>query len=623
MQPQAEDSTKLTRRALMLGASQFGLLSVLAGRLYYLQVVRSKEFAIRAEENRVNIGLIAPRRGRVLDRFGQEIATNRPNFQVVLIPEQVQKPFETIARLEKIIPISPRRKKRLQRDVPRSRGFVPFTVAENLTWEQFSKVNIHLPHLPGLETSVGEMRYYPKGGEFAHIVGYVGVPDREDLLEDDPLLKLEGFRVGKSGIENRLDDRLRGLAGSRQVEVNNVGRVIRELSKDPGTSGEDVVLTLDAELQKYALERMGEQSGSVAVMEINSGDILALASNPYFNPNAFNLGISQKDWDSLVSDERKPLLNKSIAGQYAPGSTFKMLVALAGLQEGVITPEEKITCTAKYEFGRDTFHCWFDEGHGPTDMHDAIKHSCDVYFYELARRVGIEPIARMAKTFGLGEKTYIESTGEKQGIVPSRDWKRANLDSLWQKGETLITGIGQGYLLATPLQLAGMVSSLANGRRQVLPNLIYAVGGRIKTMPEAPLLDIDEAHMALIHNAMKAVTHDADGTAFMPDLNVDGSRMAGKTGTVQVRRITAAEREAGIIKNEELDWYLRDHALFVGFAPVDNPKYAISVVVEHGGSGSKTAAPIARDIMRKVLERDPQARDVYLPVPVQNTGGEV
>ncbi|MGC6472590.1 MAG: penicillin-binding protein 2 [Parvibaculales bacterium] len=622
MQSPGEDSTKLTRRALMLGASQLGLLSVLAGRLYYLQVVRSEEFAIRAEENRVNIGLIAPRRGRVLDRFGKEIATNRPNFQVVLIPEQAQKPFETIARLEKIIPISARRKRRLLRDIPRTKGFVPFTVAENLTWEQFSKVNIHLPHLPGLETSVGEMRFYPEEGPFAHIVGYVGVPNREDLLEEDPLLKLEGFRVGKSGIESRLDEELRGTAGSRQVEVNNVGRVIRELSRDPSISGDDVVLTLDAELQKYALDRMGDQSGSVAVMEINSGDILVLASNPYFDPNDFNLGISQKEWDRLVSDQTKPLLNKSIAGQYAPGSTFKMLVALAGLQEGVITPEEKITCTAKYDYGKDTFHCWFDEGHGPMDMHGAIKHSCDVYFYELARRIGIEPIARMARKFGLGEKTNIEATGEKQGLVPSKDWKRANLDSLWQKGETLITGIGQGYLLATPLQLAGMVSSLANGQRQVQPNLIYAVGGSIKTMPETPALNIDQGHLALIHDAMKAVTHDADGTAFMPDLNVDGRRMAGKTGTVQVRRITAAEREAGIIKNEELDWHLRDHALFVGFAPVDSPKYAISVVVEHGGSGSKAAAPIARDIMREVLQRDPQARDVYLPDPTQNAGGE-
>ncbi len=614
MQQYDDGTSIITRRALMLGVSQAGLMSLLAGRLYYLQVIQSKEFSIQAEENRVNIALVAPRRGRIFDRFGQEIATNRPNFQVILIPEQTQNPVETIDRLERIIPVSPKRRRRVLRDILRIRGFVSLTVAENLTLEQFSTVNVHLPHLPGLETRVGEMRYYPKQGEFAHIVGYVGVPNKDDLLDNNPLLKLEGFRLGKSGIESKMDEQLRGLAGSRQVEVNSGGRVIRELSRNPSMSGDDIVLTLDAELQKYALARMGEQSGSVAVMEVNSGDVLALASNPYFDPNDFNLGISQKRWDALVEDRRKPLLNKSITGQYAPGSTFKMLVALAGLEEGVITPDEKVTCTSIYKFGKDTFHCWFEEGHGLMNMHNGIKHSCDVYFYELSRRLGIEPIARMAKKFGLGEKTNITAHGEKKGIVPSRDWKRANLDALWQQGETLITGIGQGYLLATPLQLVQMVSSLANGEKKVRPNLIYAIGDTIKTMPEFDALDVNPDHLGLVHTAMRAVTHEPKGTAFMPSLNVNGQTMAGKTGTVQVRRISAAEREEGIIKNKDLNWHLRDHALFVGFAPVKNPKYAISVVVEHGGSGSRQAAPIARDVMRKVLERDPQSRDVYLPV---------
>ncbi|MGC6476473.1 MAG: penicillin-binding protein 2 [Parvibaculales bacterium] len=608
-----EEIHKITRRSLLIGVSQIGLMSLLAGRLYYLQVTRSHDYTMRAEENRINVRLLAPTRGRIFDRFGHEIAVNRPNFQVLMVAEHAQDPDETIRKLSRLVRISDRRRRQLLRDIPRTKEFIPLMVTENLTWEEFAAVNVHLPHLPGIETRVGERRYYPLAAEFAHIVGYVGMPTREDLYDDDPLLKLEGFKVGKNGIENKLDDLLRGEPGNHRVEVNNVGRVVRELDRNPGVAGADIVLTLDSELQKFATQRMAEQSGAVAVMEIHSGDILALASTPSYNPNDFNVGISQKYWDSLLADDRKPLLNKAVSGQYPPGSTFKMLVALAGLETGAISVDEKINCSAKYEYGQDIFHCWFDEGHGDIDLHDAIKHSCDVYFYELARRIGIEPIAKIAREFGLGARTDIETIGEKSGIVPSRDWKRANLDALWQKGETLITGIGQGYLLATPLQLVHMVSRLANGRKKVSPNLVYAMGGEVKNTPEFEPLRVNEKDLRVIHAAMRAVTHDADGTAYMPDLNVKGQKMAGKTGTVQVRRISAAEREEGIVKNEDLPWHLRDHALFVGFAPVDNPKYAIAVVVEHGGSGSKTAAPIARDMMEKILERDPQSKDVYIP----------
>lgn len=607
------DSPIFTRRAAVLGIGQVSLFALLAGRLQYLQVTQSQEYAMLAEENRVNIGILAPSRGRIFDRFGQELATNKPNFQVVMIPEQTDDPLQTLEAVNRLVPIAPSKRRRLADGIKRSRSFVPFTLVENLTWDEFSAINVHSPHLAGVEPRVGEMRYYPKSEEFAHIVGYVGVPNPDDLIDNNPLFRVPGFRLGRSGIEQDLDEKLRGLAGTRRVEVNNVGRIIRELARDSGSTGADIVLTLDRHLQQYAQKQLGDKSGAVVVMDVHSGDVLAMTSSPSFDPNDFNLGISQRKWDDLLDDERAPLLNKAIAGQYAPGSTFKMLVALAGLEQGVITLDEEITCTGQYEIGTDIFHCWKEDGHGAVNMHEAIKHSCDVYFYELSKRLGIDPITEIAERFGFGTVTGLETKGEKSGNVPSKDWKRATLDAGWQTGETLITGIGQGYLLATPIQLAVMASRLANGRQKVMPSLLYAVNDEVKLRPEFEPLTLNETHLEIIQNAMAAVTNEADGTAYMPDFKGAGQKMAGKTGTVQVRRITADEREAGIIDNKDLAWRLRDHALFIGHAPLNNPKYAVVVVVEHGGSGSKIAAPIGRKVMEEALKTDPLSRDVYLP----------
>ncbi|EJW21602.1 hypothetical protein IMCC14465_13980 [alpha proteobacterium IMCC14465] len=603
------DTQIFSRRAMILGLGQLGLFGLLAARLQYLQISQADQYGILAENNRVNIGLIAPLRGRILDRYGREIATNRPNFQVVMIPEQTNDPIETLRVLEKLVPISPSRRKRLLRDIPRSRGFVPFTVAENLEWEQFAALNLNLPHLPGVEPQVGKLRYYPQDDIFSHMVGYVGRPDGRDLRRDDPLLKVPGFRIGKSGIEKLFDDSLRGSAGSRRVEVNNVGRVIRELARNPGAQGSDLMMSMDSELQNEAIRLLGEQSGSAVVMDVNSGEVLTIASAPTFNPNHFTVGLTQKEWDGLLEDQRKPLINKALAGQYAPGSTIKMLVAMAGLEEKVITPKEKIVCEGQYELGGDTFHCWEHEGHGEMNMHDAITNSCDVYFYELARRLGIDPIEKMAKKFGLGRTSIPGAFEEKKGLIPGRDWKRANLDASWQTGETLIAGIGQGYMLVTPIQLAVMTARLANGGREVVPKLLIdAQSGSDSLSPSAKEkgdeIAINPDHIRLMQKAMTSVVNDTDGTAFGSRFNLRGVSSAGKTGTVQVRRISKDERASGIIPNEELDWHLRDHALFVGFAPIDNPKYAVAVVVEHGGSGSKVAAPIAQKLLKMALERD-------------------
>lgn len=614
MRADDRDNPLFTRRAAIMGMGQLGLFALLAGRLYYLQIRQAEEYAILAEENRINIGLLPSLRGDIFDRFGQALATNRPNFQVVIIPEQTSDPRETLDMLNQLVPISASRRRRLNRDIARTRGFVSFTVAENLTWEDFSAVNVHSPHLPGVEPQVGERRFYPDKNAFSHIVGYVGRPDSGDLEDNEPLLRVPGFRIGKSGVEKKMDVALRGQTGSRRVEVNNVGRVIRELSRDPGTPGADIVLTLDAELQRRAMQRLGKQSGSVIVMDIHAGDILSLASSPSFDPNNFTLGISQKQWQRLIEDERKPLINKAVAGQYAPGSTIKMIVALAALEEGIISPNTKINCSGQYQLGEDVFHCWQEGGHGIVNLHNAIKHSCDVYFYELARRLGIESIARMARRFGLGSVTGLEIPGEQKGLVPDKDWKRATFESDWLIGESLLAGIGQGYFLTTPIQLTLMMARLVNGGKAVVPSLIYAVGDKVQPRFESADMGLNSAHLDIMHKAMKAVINDADGTAYFPQFNVNGEKFAGKTGTVQVRRITNAERQAGIIPNEKLDWHLRDHALFIGYAPLNNPKYAITVIIEHGGSGAKIAAPIARDLFQHVLREDPLSRDIVLPV---------
>jgi penicillin-binding protein 2 len=463
--------------------------------------------------------------------------------------------------------------------------------------------------LPGIQPDVGETRHYPYGEELAHIVGYVAPVSDRDLEDDkDPLLKLPGFRIGKLGLESRLDDELRGKAGASHVEVNAYGRVIRELSKDPGTAGAPITLTLDMDVQKYAIDRMAGESGAAVVMDIHTGEVVTIASTPAFDSNDFNVGLSQKKWDGLRNNIYKPLVNKAIAGQYPPGSTVKMMVALAAFESGLVNPRHRVNCTGKYTLGNHDFHCWKKRGHGPVDMHHAIMYSCDTYFYEIAKKIGIDRIEAMARRLGLGETHGFEVPGEKSGLVPSRDWKRARTGNSWQQGETLIAGIGQGYMLATPLQLAVMTSRIANGGFAVQPRIVRGVGETFIPPPEASDMGISKAGLELVKAGMNAVSNIPGGTAFRSRIKEKGMELAGKTGTAQVRRISKAERESGVLKNKELEWKQRDHALFVAFAPVDNPQYAISLIVEHGGSGSGVAAPIARDIMRRVLERDPAKR---------------
>lgn len=594
-----------SRRAAIIGGAQLLVFGGLASRMYYLQVLKSSEYQMLAEENRVNMRLLAPLRGEIIDRFGTVLASNRQNFRVLLVPEQTPEIEETLTKLGRIIELSETQWKRVLRDARRSPAFLPITVSENLSWEQFAQINIHEPDLPGIQPDVGETRHYPHGASLAHVVGYVAAVSQNDLDDDDPLLKLPGFRIGKSGIERRLDSELRGSAGASHVEVNAYGRVIRELSKDPGTPGAQVVLTLDMDVQQFAAERLDGEAASAVVMDIHSGDVVACVSTPAYDPNDFNVGLSHAKWQSLLDNPFQPLINKPIAGQYPPGSTFKMVVAAAAIDSGLVEADFRVRCTGKTTLGNHDFHCWKRQGHGYVDMRRAIMHSCDTYFYEIAKRIGIDRIADMARRFGLGDTLDFEVPGEKPGLVPTRGWKRATTGVAWQQGETLIAGIGQGYLLATPLQLAVMTSRLANGGKAVKPRLVRSVGDDIKTTAEAPPLGVSELALSIVQDGMNLVSNTPGGTAFGSRLRERGMSLAGKTGTAQVRRISRAERESGVLSNDEVEWRQRDHALFVAFAPVEDPRYAISVVVEHGGSGSRTAAPIARDIMQRVLERDP------------------
>ena len=597
------DRSVFSRRALVLFGAQAALATGLGARMYQLQVVEGEAYAARAERARIRPSLLAPVRGQIVSRDGKPLAVNRHNYRVVLYREEANDVEATLERLARIIPIPPLRRKALLEEIGRTRAFLPVVLAENLKWEQFAEVNANAPALAGIAPELGLTRHYPEGDHTAHLVGYVAAANERDVERagrDGPLLKLPGMRIGKSGVERIEEIPLRGKAGLSRVEKDVHGRPIRELERREGTPGEDLTLTLDMRLQRYAMQRMGEESGAVVVMDIYDGDILAMASSPGFDPNGFVLGLSQKDWLALRDDEKRPLNNKAVSGLYPPGSTFKMVVALAAMEAGLVGPGHSVWCGGHIELGSHRFHCWKRGGHGMMDMHDGLKQSCDVYFYDIAKRIGIDRLAETARKFGIGVVPEIGLVDAKAGLMPDKAWKRARRNEPWHPGETLHAGIGQGYLLGSPLQLAVMAARIANDGYMVHPRLVRARNGERIRARSLRGTGIAEAHLKTVQRGMYGVVNEPGGTAYRSRIALPGHEMCGKTGTAQVRRITTAERATGVLKNEELPWRLRDHALFVAFAPADDPRYAISVVVEHGGGGSKVAAPIARDVLLKL-----------------------
>ena len=608
-QPQQQMQKTFTRRVALLAGGQALLFSALVGRMYYLQVLQTDRFRLLAEENRVNLHLLPPLRGKIVDRFGMPLAINNPNYRVVIVPEQTASMRETLATLGRILPLTPDEIERLVRERTKRRAFLPITVKANLDWDLVSRIEVNLPDLPGTSIEVDQSRSYPYGGTTSHVLGYVGTP-AENEVGDDPLLQLPGFRIGKSGLEKIYDTKLRGTAGTSEVEVNALGRVIRELDRRDGQPGVELVSTLDIGLQEFVQQRLASQrSAASVVIDVCTGDVLAMGSMPSFDPSAFNRGLSAADWQMLSTDPGHPLTNKTLAGQYPPGSTFKTMTALAALEAGV-DPSYSVFCPGSLDVGNITFHCWWKGGHGTLDMRGGLKHSCDVYFYDLARKIGIDTLAGMARRFGLGQPTGVDLPGEKAGLIPDTAWKKATLKDSWHPGETVIAGIGQGFIQTTPLQLAVMTARIANGGYALKPRLVRPAKLTEASGPDPakvmfPSMGLKPEHLKVVWDGMRMVVNDTDGTAYGARISQPGMEMAGKTGSAQVRRITMAERLMGVRKNDDLPWAMRDHALFIAFAPVQQPRYAVAVVVEHGSAGAKVAGPIAHDILVECQLRDP------------------
>lgn len=598
-----EAARKLTRRTLLLGAGMGAMVAALGARMRHLQVDEADAFKLLAEENRINIRLIAPERGLIQDRNGRTIAANEQNYRIVFTRESDDDVDRVLHRLAGLIPMTAEDVAR-NIEAVRARGaYVPVIVAERLSWEDFSKVALNSPALPGVNPEMGLSRFYPLDRDFAHVVGYVGPvsdADLDGLANPDPLLKTPKFQIGKTGVEKWLEDNLRGRAGTKRIEVNSAGRVMRELDRQEGVAGADIRLTIDAGVQNFAQARLGAESAAVVVMDVTNGDLVCIASSPSFDPNLFVRGISHVDYNGLMEDDHRPLANKSVSGAYPPGSTFKMVTALAALEAGVATAETRVSCPGHIDFGGRRFHCWRRGGHGTVDLARSLRESCDVYYYDLAQRVGIDRIAEMGKKLGLGERFDIPMSAVIEGIMPNKAWKQERHGADWRIGDTINASIGQGYVLTSPLQLAVMTARLATGRA-VMPRLVHAVGDQVVPVAEAPSLGLTPDYLTGIQEGMYQVVNDDRGTANSSRIVEPALIMAGKTGTSQVRNITAAERETGVIANDDLPWNLRDHALFVGYAPYDAPRYAISVVVEHSGGGSTAAAPIARDVLLAAL----------------------
>ena len=598
-----ESARRITRRSLFMGGCMAATMAVLGARMRFLGVDQADQYQLLAEENRINIQLIPPARGLILDRNGKLIAGNEQNYRVVITKEGAGDVQAVLNRLSHLIPMTKGDMNRITRELDRNSAFVPIPVADRLSWEDLSKIALNTPALPGVTPDVGLSRVYPRDVDFAHVLGYVGPVSEKDLegLENpDPLLHIPKFQIGKIGVEKWMEDKLRGSAGDKKVEVNHVGRVMRELERTEGIAGADLRLTLDAEVQNFVQARLGVESAACVVMDVNSGDVIAAVSSPSFDPNLFVRGISSRDYSALTENDHRPLANKVVQGVYPPGSTFKMVTALAALDDGQITTDTTVRCPGYLEFGGRKFHCWKTGGHGKVDLVTALGQSCDVFFYDVAQRVGIDKIALMGQRLGLGQRHDLPMSAISEGNLPNKAWKEQRYKQEWRIGDTINAAIGQGYVLASPLQLCVMASRLATGL-MVEPRLVREIGGKPVDRPDPKPLGIDTSQLVVVREGMGQVVNSQKGTSFAARIVNDAMKMAGKSGTSQVRNISASERETGVVGNADLPWEQRDHALFVAFAPVEAPRYAVAVVVEHGGGGSSVAAPIARDALLRVL----------------------
>ena len=596
-----------TRRALLVAGAQTLLLGGLAARLRQVQVEQGSRYATMAEDNRMSARMIAPRRGRILDRFGTVLAGNLINWRALLVVEQTIDVARSLNAFSALVPLTDTERARIERDLRHGRSFIPILVKEFLSRDDMTKIEVNAPDMPGILVDAGTTRIYNYPYDLAHILGYVAPPNESDM-DGDPLMSLPGVKVGRAGVEKYHDLALRGRPGVLHLEVNAVGRVIRELDRADGVNGDDVGLTFDLGLQLAVQKRLGDDAASAVVLDCRNGEIVAMASNPSFDPTLFATGVSQTQWNEWTKDRRTPLINKATSGLYAPGSTFKMAVALAGLDAKAISFGDRLSCPGHLDVGNARFHCWNKAGHGALDLHQALKYSCDVYFYQVAMRTGIDRISAMAHRLGMGIELDIDIPGQRVGMVPTRDW-RISKGHPWELGDTVVSGIGQGYIVVSPLQLATYAARVATGRA-IQPHFTRRMAGDMQPGSQAddwPDLGVPDQMLQAVRSGMFAVVNEPGGTA--PRARLPGAiHLAGKTGSSQGRRVSRALRESGKFDSKNLPWEYRPHALFVAYAPYEQPKYALSVVVEHGNAGGTAAAPIARDIMAEVLRVDPASR---------------
>jgi penicillin-binding protein 2 len=586
----AHQSLAFSRRMMLLGGAQAAVGTMLIGRMGWLAIAQNEKYQLLSESNRVQLIPVPPRRGWIIDRNGKPIAINKASFRVDIIPQQMVKGHDVVSDVAKLIQLPPDEVDRINRELAVSRGFQPVSVADNIPYDQYAAITVRLPELPGIAASRGFTRFYPAGSAVGQLVGYVGAASADEYEKENknPLLLIPGVKIGKEGLEKSLEQTLRGEPGGQRVEVTARGKLVKELEPKPDRSGGTVQLTIDADLHEYAARRIGDQSCSVVVLDVTTGDILAMPSMPSFNPNNFSDGISKNEWKMLSDDDHLPLVDKALESLYPSGSTIKPSMAMALLNAG-IDRKQRVNCTGSYPLGNHVFHC--DKRHGPVDMTDAVVKSCDIYFYEMCRRVGAEKLAPMVRSMGFGEKFDLPFDNQRYGTIPDPEWMRRKYHREWQTYDTINMSIGQGMVLINPMQLAVMASRLATGKR-VVPRLL-------KNKPVVPQtqLAVDQDHLDFIRLAMAGVVDH--GTAAAAKLPLAGIQMAGKTGTAQTHNLSAGERG----DYTAAQWKLRDHSLFMAFVPFNNPRYAAAAIVEHGGFGAAVAAPLVRDTLLFLYDR--------------------
>ncbi len=581
----------LNRRTFFLYLLKVSFFGIVGWRLYDIQIKDSQKYKTLSKNNQIDVEIIYPLRGKIYDINNKILASNIKVFDVYIIPENTNNINKSLNELNQIIKIDFSDRRKIIELSKKVKKFEKIKVLENINWSDLEKIESNKLNIEGIFISQDYMRIYQHKNTVSHLIGYTNKPNQEEV-ELPFIANMPNLEIGKVGIEKSFNPNLIGKSGQREIEVNSYGRVIREISRQDSHKGNDIQITIDLRIQQYALNLLKEhKAGSAVLMDINNGNILCMVSTPSYNPNKIIQKPNKEYWDSILENELSPLTYRCIQGLYAPGSTFKMVVAIAGIVHGVIDTNTKHFCSGKIGLGDRLYHCWKNNGHGLMNVSDAIKESCDVFFYEISKKIGIDKIAKVAEDFGLGKIYDVPLPNQKKGIIPSRDWKKKKYDESWYPGETLISAIGQGFVLTNPLQLAVMTSIIASNGKNVKPNII-----KQKNDIEFEKLEKYQNAIKIIKSSMFRVVNEIKGTAY--NSRSETTPFAGKTGTSQVRRITVAERESEDFRKKEVEWKKRDHALFVGYMPVENPRYAVSVVIEHGGSGASTAAPIAKDIFQ-------------------------